>query len=61
MMESIIRTRRMVLECSPGPVATDIKVITRMMKERELEKCDGQMEVFTKVNGSEEFNMEKDK
>lgn len=42
-------------------MATDIKDTTKMMNEKELEKCDGQMEAFIKGNGSEEYSMERGK
>lgn len=55
----ITRTRKTGLECLHGLVVISTKDTTRMMKGRDLERCDGQTEAFTKENGSEEFSMER--
>lgn len=53
--------RKMVTAFLIGKVVIYTKEITRMMKEMGMEKCIGLMDLFIKVNGKEESNMEWEK
>ena len=57
MMENTKMIKRMASVFSNGKVAICSKDVTRMMKETDMAKCTGLMEVTTKVNGGKEFNM----
>jgi hypothetical protein len=56
-MENINKTRKLEQESLPGLVGTFTKAIISMMKGTEMDRCSGPMEVCTKENGPEEYNM----
>ena len=50
--------KKMVMAYSSGRAATYIVGNIQMMKEKALERCDGQMEVYISGNGIEAFSMD---
>lgn len=61
MMVIIKMIRNMASEHLFGRVAMFIRVNFSLMKEKAMEKCNGLMDLCIKVNGSKEFNMDKEK
>lgn len=55
------KTRKTEWEFSNGKAETSTVATIRTMKEKDQEKCNGQMGQFTLVNGFEESNMEKER
>jgi hypothetical protein len=53
----ILMIKSTAMECSLGQVVTHIKENIKKMKETVTVRWNGQMEVFIKVNGVEEFSM----
>ena len=58
MMESTNTTERVEVVCILGPVETSIKATILMMRDMEMDRCSGQMEVCMRVSGLEVFSME---
>lgn len=54
----IYSTKNMDMEFFNGSLGTYIKVIILKMKDKVMEKCFGQMDLYIKDNGLEEYNMD---
>jgi hypothetical protein len=58
MKGSMSSTRRMEMEFLLGRVVMYTKVITKMMKEMDMVKCSGLMDLGIKESGKRASNME---
>jgi len=58
MKENTILIRSMAMVYFYGRLVMSTRVITRMMKEMDMVRCIGSMDLFIKENGEKVFNMD---